>query len=80
MDKCVNVFLKYFIAWFNRDLDKNVTEEYKLEIFGESQSASPEFDYIGSPYQRLMNYHAAHDIGHALQNMALVGCSSFANA
>ncbi len=71
-------FLRYFIAWFNRDLDDNITEEYKEEIYGISQSASPEFDYIGSPYQRIMNYHAAHDIGHALQNMALVGCSSFA--
>ncbi|MBL0342740.1 MAG: hypothetical protein IPP71_18720 [Bacteroidetes bacterium] len=71
-------FLKYLIAWFNRDLDKNITEEYKLEIYGVSKSASPEFNYIGSPYQRLMNYHAAHDIGHALQNFALVGCSSFA--
>ena len=71
-------FLKYFIAFFNRNLDKNITEEYKLEIYGVSQSASSEFNYIGSPYQRLMNYHAAHDIGHALQNLALVGCSSFA--
>src|ERR1700761_82500 len=25
-------FLKYFVAWFNRDLSKNVTEEYKEEI------------------------------------------------
>jgi hypothetical protein len=70
-------FLRYFIAWFNRDLDEHISQEYKEEIFGVSQSASGEFEYIGSPYQRLMNYHAAHDIGHALQNMALVGCSSF---
>lgn len=71
-------FLKYFIAWFNRNLDDNITEEYKKEIFGVSRVASDEFDYIGSAYQRMMNYHAAHDIGHALQNLALVGCSSFA--
>jgi isopenicillin-N N-acyltransferase-like protein len=71
-------FLKYFIAWFNRDLEKNLTEEQKLEIFGVSRSAASKFDYIGSPYQRMMNYHAAHDIGHALENLAMVGCSSFA--
>lgn len=70
-------FLRYFILFFNRNLDKHIPEEYKLEIYGFSLSAPAEFNFIGNGYERLLNYHAAHDIGHALQNLMLVGCSSF---
>ncbi|MFH1160869.1 MAG: C45 family peptidase [bacterium] len=70
-------FLKYFIYWFNRKLDRYLMDEFKQEIYGISFSASDSFNFIGTPYQRLLNYHSAHDIGHALQDLMLVGCTSF---
>lgn len=70
-------FLKYVIGFMNRGLPDNVTDEYKQEIYGVSRAASDDFSWIGDKYERILSYHAAHDIGHALQNMMLVGCTSF---
>jgi isopenicillin-N N-acyltransferase like protein len=70
-------FLGLFTRVFNRNLSANIPEEFKLEIYGESFSAPHQFDYIAPAYDRMLNYHSAHDIGHALQNFALVGCTSF---
>lgn len=71
-------FLKYLTIIYNRDLRKNIPQEYLEEIYAASRSCSSEFSYIGDAYDRQLNYHAAHDLGHAMQEYMLVGCSSFA--
>ena len=70
--------LRQFLKWYNRKLYLHVPEEYKAEIYGVSQYASDDFNSIAPKYLRNLYLHGAHDIGHALQDLALVGCSSMA--
>ncbi len=71
-------FLRKFLSWYNRKLGKHISKEYKAEIYGVSRYASEDFNEIAPPYLRSLYLHGAHDIGHALQDLALVGCTSFA--
>jgi len=71
-------FLKYLTIIYNRNLRRDIPDEFKKEIYMSSFGCSHEFDYIGDAYDRQLNYHAAHDIGHVMQEYMLVGCSSFA--
>ena len=70
-------FLKYVIAVFDLNLYRSIPEERKAEIYGISLSASDTFNNIASNYQRILNYHGAHDLGHMLSNLGMVGCTSF---
>lgn len=76
--KFQQVLLRNFLKWYNRKLYQNVPNEYQTEIYGVSQYTSHNFDNLAQQYQLSLYLHAAHDIGHALQDLALVGCSSFA--
>ena len=69
--------LNFLTILFNRNLKRHIPEEYNREIAALAAHCSHQYDFIGSPFLRQLNYHAAHDIGHAMQEYMLVGCSAY---
>lgn len=67
-----------FLNWYNRKLYLNVENEFQTEIYGLSHYAPNDLNYVAPNFMRDMYLHGAHDIGHAVQDLALVGCTSFA--
>ena len=72
-----NLLIK-ILALYNRKIQTYITTEYKTEILGLSKYASNKYDHLAPKYLRSLILHGAHDIGHAFQDLALVGCTSFA--
>ncbi|WP_228372413.1 C45 family autoproteolytic acyltransferase/hydolase [Chryseobacterium daeguense] len=70
--------LRSFLKWYNRKMYLNVREDYQAELYGLSQYSSDKYDFIAPKYLRSLYLHGAHDIGHAMQDLMMVGCTSLA--
>ena len=70
-------FLCQFVRFYNSGIQKYLTDEQCRELYGLSLADSHDFDDLADPYELQLNLHAAHDIGHAMQDYMLVGCSSY---
>lgn len=70
--------LRGFLKWYNRKMYLNVREDYQAELYGLAQYSSDKYNFIAPKYLRSLYLHGAHDIGHAMQDLAMVGCTSLA--
>jgi isopenicillin-N N-acyltransferase-like protein len=72
--------LKTYVIFRNRTLSAYVPEDYRLQIYGTTLGCSDVHPELGNYYNRLLNYHAAHDISYMMIDNPLVsraGCTSF---
>lgn len=70
--------LRGFLKWYNRKMYLNVREDDQAELYGLAQYSSDQYNFIAPKYLRNLYLHGAHDIGHAMQDLAMVGCTSLA--
>lgn len=70
--------LSKVLKWYSRKMYLNVREDFQAELYGISRYSSDKYDFIAPKFQRSLYLHGAHDIGHAMQDLMLVGCSSLA--
>jgi len=72
--------LKNYVLFRNRNLSRYVPAEYRLQIYGTTLGCPDGHPELGDYYNRLLNYHAAHDVSYMMIDNPLVskaGCTSF---
>jgi hypothetical protein len=72
--------LKNYVIWRNRHLSDFVPLDYRLEIFATTLGCPDIHPDEGPFYNRLLNYHAAHDVSYMMIDNPLVaraGCTAF---
>ena len=72
--------LKTYVIYRNRNLSDFVPLDYRMELYGTTLGCRDIHPEEGSFYNRMLNYHAAHDVSYMLIDNPLVtraGCTSF---
>ncbi len=72
--------LQAYVMFRNRSLSRYVPDDYRLQIYGTSLGCPDVHPELGDYYNRLLNYHAAHDISYMMIDNPLIskaGCTAF---
>lgn len=77
----VKEMIKSYIFWRNRNLSDYIAEDIRLELYGITLGCHDVNPEEGNFYNRLLNYHAAHDISYMLIDNPFIarsaGCTAF---
>ncbi len=72
--------LQSYVIFRNRKLSAYVPEAYRAQIYGTILGCPDGHPELGDYYNRLLNYHAAHDISYMMIDNPLIskaGCTAF---
>ncbi len=72
--------LKNYVMYRNRHLSDFVPLDYRLEMLGASLGCPDIHPELGAYYNRILNYHAAHDVSYMMIDNPLIaraGCTAF---
>ncbi len=72
--------LKNYVMYRNRHLSDFIPLDYRLEMLGASMGCPDQHPELGAYYNRLLNYHAAHDVSYMMIDNPLIaraGCTAF---